>query len=257
MPNTNAYTVVIPARYASERLPGKVLLDVCGKTLLQRVWECAARSGAGDVIIATDDRRIEAAAQAFGAEVDMTDANHASGSDRIAEVALKRGWDPRTVVVNLQGDEPLMPGACLDQVAELLRRHTQADAASLYWPITAADEVANPNVVKVALRADGAALMFSRAMLPYPRGHQDAAAGLAAGLRWRRHLGLYAYRAESLLRFTRMKAGELEQVERLEQLRYLEAGGMIVLEQACMAIPAGIDTREDLDRVRNIISKSI
>lgn len=257
MPDPNAYIVVIPARHASERLPGKVLLDVCGKTLLQRVWECAVQSDASEVIIATDDGRIGAAARTFGAEVAMTDPNHASGSDRIAEVALKRGWDARTVVVNLQGDEPLMPGACLDQVANLLRRHEQADAASLYWPISDAGEVANPNVVKVALRTDGAALMFSRSVLPYPRGHRDTAAGLAAGVRWRRHLGLYAYRAESLQRFSRMKAGELEQAERLEQLRYLEAGGMIVLEQACLAIPAGVDTQEDLERVRKTISKSI
>ncbi|NND45910.1 MAG: 3-deoxy-manno-octulosonate cytidylyltransferase [Xanthomonadales bacterium] len=249
------FSVVIPARHASVRLPGKVLIDLDGKTLLQHVWERAGRSGAENVVIATDDARIEAAARDFGADVERTDPNHPSGSDRIAEVALKRKWSPERVIVNLQGDEPLMPAACLDQVAKLLLSRDDADAASLYWPITEAAEVSNPNAVKVVLTAAGEALLFSRSPIPYARDHADIAAALQAGVRWRRHLGLYAYRVESLLRFTRMRPGELEQAEHLEQLRYLEAGGTIVLEQACMPIPAGVDTPEDLERVRSIISK--
>jgi len=250
----DAYTVVIPARYASVRLPGKVLLDIGGKTLLQHVWERAGMSSAAEVVIATDDQRIEQAARDFGASVEMTDPSHRSGSDRIAEVALKRRWKSDQIVVNLQGDEPLMPGACLDQVAGLLASHRQAAAATLFWPIEDAGEVSNPNVVKVALRQDGSALLFSRAMIPFPRDFADAGCGLEAGLLWRRHLGLYAYRVESLLEFTRMPPGELERAEHLEQLRYLETGGVIMLEQACMPIPAGIDTPEDLERVRKVIS---
>jgi 3-deoxy-manno-octulosonate cytidylyltransferase (CMP-KDO synthetase) len=255
MPDPNAYTVVIPARYASARLPGKILLDIGGKTLLQHVWERAGQSQARELVIATDDARIERAAKDFGATVVMTDPNHQSGSDRIAEVVVKRRWEGDRIIVNLQGDEPLMPGACLDQVAALLRRHGAADAATLYWPIADAAEVENPNVVKVALGSNGLALMFSRAILPHPRDYKGAAEGLAAGLRWRRHLGLYAYRAESLLKFSRLPPGELEQAERLEQLRYLESGGTIVLEQACISIPGGVDTAEDLERVRGIISR--
>ena len=248
------YCVVIPARYASRRLPGKALQDINGKTLLQHVWERAGQSAAREVIIATDDPRIERAAREFGADVQMTDPNHTTGSDRIAEVVLKRRWNPGQIVVNLQGDEPLMPSLCLDQVAALLGRQPQADAASLFWPIEDEAELLSPNVVKVVLRADGSALMFSRAVLPFARDFPSTAEALAAGVKWRRHLGLYAYRADSLLRFSGMPAGALEQVEQLEQLRYLESGGAIVLEQACMPIPAGVDTAGDLERVRKLIS---
>lgn len=253
----NNYIVVIPARYESQRLPGKALCDIHGKTLLQHVWEKALSSSARQVIIATDDERIVKAAEDFGAVAVMTSRQHTSGSDRIAECAELQKWDDDQLIVNLQGDEPLMPAECLQQVASLLAAAPTADAASLYWPVEDAAEVVDPNVVKVVLDQDGAALMFSRSVLPYHRDYRDEAEAMAAGIMWRRHLGLYAYRTASLKRFTRTVPTPLEQSERLEQLRYLETGGRIVMEQACLPIPAGVDTPEDLERVRKIISSQL
>lgn len=247
------YHIVIPARYASERLPGKLLLDLAGKPVLQHVWQRACESGAQTVTIATDDERIAGAARAFGAQVVMTAPAHQSGSDRIAECAKHLGWPGDTLVVNLQGDEPLMPPACLDQVAALLNQAPDCEVASLFWPITDADEVLNPNAVKVVTDMRGRALYFSRAPIPYSRAHASIGDALAAGVQWRRHLGLYAYRLEALDRFTSGAPTPLEQSERLEQLRMMEQGGRIAMAQACEFIPAGIDTEDDLHRVRAYI----
>lgn len=251
--NNAEYHIVIPARYASERLPGKVLLDLAGKSMLQHVWQRAIGSGAASVVIATDDARIAKAADDFGAQAVMTRSDHASGSDRIAECAELLGWPDGHLVVNLQGDEPMMPAACLDQVAKLLVSRPGCDVASLYWPIDSADEVNNPNAVKVVTNADGCALYFSRSPIPYARAHESTEAALAAGVGWKRHLGLYAYRLAALRKYTHCAPTPLETAERLEQLRIMENGGCIAMAQACEFIPPGIDTQEDLDRVLDLI----
>jgi 3-deoxy-manno-octulosonate cytidylyltransferase (CMP-KDO synthetase) len=244
------YHIVIPARFASERLPGKVLLDLAGRPVLQHVWQRASESGARSVTIATDDERIASAARSFGAEVVMTAADHQSGSDRIAECARHLGWPDDRVVVNLQGDEPLMPPLCLDQVAALLERSPDCEVASLYWPITEADEVRNPNAVKVVTDTRDRAMYFSRAPIPFVRACATIEEALAAGVGWKRHLGLYAYRLAALYRYSACAPTPLEQSERLEQLRMMEQGGRIAMARARQFIPAGIDTAEDLQRAR-------
>lgn len=249
-----AFVIVIPARHASVRLPGKVLRDIAGRSMLEHVWRVACRSRAAEVVVATDDERILDAVRGFGGEGLMTRADHASGSDRIAEVAQRRGWADATIIVNLQADEPEMPPACLDQVAGLLAGAPEAAVATLYWPIDAPAELANPNVVKVVVGARGDALYFSRAAVPHARDHAAPAAALRAGEPWCRHLGLYAYRHAALRRFANLAPTALEQRERLEQLRFLEHGLRIVIDRACQPIPAGVDTAEDLDRVRGSIS---
>jgi 3-deoxy-manno-octulosonate cytidylyltransferase (CMP-KDO synthetase) len=252
--NLSAYHIVIPARFASERLPGKVLLDLAGQPMLQHVWQRATESSAQSVVIATDDDSIVAIAKGFGAQVLLTRSDHQSGSDRIAECASKLGWPDDHLVVNLQGDEPLMPPACLDQVAALLDQQTDCEVASLFWPITEAIEVRNPNAVKVVTDSKDRALYFSRSPVPYARSFSDIDTALASGVEWKRHLGLYAYRLAALRRFTRCEPTPLEQAERLEQLRIMEQGGRIALAKACEFIPAGIDTHDDLERVRLILN---
>lgn len=254
--NSGAYHIVIPARFASERLPGKVLLDLAGKSLLQRVWQRACESSAESVIIATDDERIVSAAEAFGASVILTSTDHQSGSDRIAECAEKLDWSDGQLVVNLQGDEPLMPPACLDQVATLLNHSVDCEVASLYWPMTEAGEVLNPNAVKVVTDSQDRALYFSRAPIPYARSYASIDEAMAAGIEWKRHLGLYAYRLAALRRYTAYAPTPLESSERLEQLRIMERGGRIAMAAACEFIPAGIDTPEDLQRVRDYFINS-
>jgi len=247
------YHIVIPARMASERLPGKPLADVGGRTLIEHVYRRALESSASSVTIATDDDHIFNVALAFGADVAMTSASHQSGSDRIAECVEQHQWPDDSLIVNLQGDEPLMPAACLDQVAELLASDPAAQMSSLYWPITEEAEIRDPNVVKVVTAPDGSALMFSRSVLPFPRAWGELSAALAAGQRWKRHVGLYAYRSGALRAFTRTPMSPLEAAEKLEQLRVLEHGGRIVMAQACAFIPAGVDTPEDLERVRHVM----
>jgi 3-deoxy-manno-octulosonate cytidylyltransferase (CMP-KDO synthetase) len=250
------YHIVIPARMASQRLPGKPLLDVQGKSLIERVHERACLARARSVIIATDDAEIERTARDFGATTILTSTEHTSGSDRIAECVDALGWSDDTLVVNLQGDEPLMPPACLDQAAELLAQETSAAAASLYWPIDSAAEIEDPNVVKVVTARDGSALYFSRSVIPYPRGLEPFDGSVQSGLSWKRHIGLYAYRAGALRAFTSIPATPLEQIEKLEQLRFLESGHRIIMAQATEFIPAGVDTPEDLLRVREHFTRS-
>lgn len=248
------YRVVIPARYESQRLPGKALLDIAGKPLLQHVWEQAIKSTAMEVVIATDHELIRSAAKGFGANVVMTSDRHTTGSDRIAECAALLGWSESQIIVNLQGDEPLMPPQCLEQVAGLLGSDGTAVAASLYWPIEEEGELEDPNVVKVVVSQTGDALMFSRCAIPFRRDFSSFTAARQGGIKWRRHLGLYAYRTASLNRFTQTRPTPLEKAEHLEQLRYLETGCRIVMAKACSSIPAGVDTGEDLDRIRKIMS---
>jgi len=238
---------------ASQRLPGKPLVDIHGKTLIERVHARASQARAQSVVIATDDDAIARVAHSFGATAVMTSALHTSGSDRIAECADLLGWGDDTIVVNLQGDEPLMPPACLDQAAALLAGDATAAVASLYWPITDPEELVDTNVVKVATALDGAALYFSRSVIPHPRGFADPGQALDTGPYWKRHIGLYAYRASALRGFTALSATPLESTEKLEQLRFLESGRRIMMAQASEFIPAGVDTPEDLRRVRELL----
>ncbi|HLF31997.1 MAG TPA: 3-deoxy-manno-octulosonate cytidylyltransferase [Xanthomonadales bacterium] len=248
-----AYHIVIPARMAAERLPGKPLAEVAGRSLLEHVWRQALKSAAQTVVIATDDERIRIVAREFGAQVVMTSLQHPSGSDRSAECVTSMGWPPETVIVNLQGDEPLMPPECLDQVARLLASDESAQAASLYWPLDNSSDIRDPNVVKLVTAPDGTALLFSRSVIPYPRAWGSLASALEAGVRWKRHIGLYAYRAASLQAFSQHPPTLLEQAEKLEQLRILETGGRMVMAEACLFVPPGVDTPEDLERVRRLI----
>ncbi|MCJ8169122.1 3-deoxy-manno-octulosonate cytidylyltransferase [Atopomonas sediminilitoris] len=248
------YTVVIPARYASSRLPGKPLQLIAGLPMIQHVWQQAQQSGAARVVVATDDPRIEAACVAFGAEVVMTRAEHNSGTDRLAEVADALGLADDALVVNVQGDEPLIPPAIIDQVAANLAANPQAGIATLAEPIGDSASLFNPNVVKVVSNAQGLALTFSRAPLPWAR---DAFAQdqqqLPAGVPFRRHIGIYAYRAGFLRDFVRWGPCDYENTECLEQLRALWHGVAIHVADALEAPPAGVDTAEDLARVRQIV----
>jgi len=248
-----AFHVVIPARYGSTRLPAKPLLDIGGKPMIQWVVEVASRSSAEEVIVATDDERIAAAVSnprgGRRALAMMTRADHPSGTDRIAEVAVARGWSSDTVVVNVQGDEPQLPPVLIDQVAALLRDDPRAEMATLCTPVTGLEEFLNPNVVKVVRSTDGGALYFSRAPIPHAR---DAAAGSAAAFEGAcRHLGIYAYRVAALLRLTALPVSRLEATEKLEQLRAMEAGMRIAVGIAVEVPETGVDTPEDIERLRS------
>ena len=249
------FYVVIPARYASSRLPGKPLADIGGKPMIQHVYERSQQCGAARVIVATDDERIRAAVAAFGGEVVMTSTNHDSGTDRLQEVAAALGFAADDIVVNVQGDEPLIPPAVIDQVAGLLIRSGDASVATLSEPITAAADFLDPGIVKVVSAGDGCALYFSRAPIPWPR---DAFAAdktrLPDGLNAQRHIGIYAYRVELLNRFVTWQPAPLEAVERLEQLRVMWNGEKIKVAPAVADVPGGIDTAADLSRVRKILA---
>ncbi len=245
------FRVVIPARYASTRLPGKPLIEIAGKPMLAHVHARACESGAAEVLIATDDARIADVATAFGATVCMTAATHGSGTDRIAELAEQRGWSDDTLVVNLQGDEPLMPPQLIRQVAEDLAIHGRASCATLGAPIRDAQSLFDPNVVKVVCDAAGFALYFSRAPIPWARdAFAVARDALPTQGPWLRHIGLYAYRAGLLRCYRSLSPAPLESVEALEQLRLLWHSLPIHLALACCEPGPGVDTPEDLDRVR-------
>jgi len=251
---TTDFTVVIPARYGSSRFPGKPLKVIAGKPMVQLVWEQARKSSAQRVVVATDDVRIFEACQAFGAEVLMTRDDHNSGTDRLAEVATQLGLAPDAIVVNVQGDEPMIPPAVIDQVASNLAAHPEAGISTLAEPIDDVAALFNPNVVKVSSDINGLALTFSRAPLPWAR---DALAAnrdeLPAGVPLRRHIGIYAYRAGFLHDFVSWGPCMLENTENLEQLRALWNGVRIHVADAIEAPPAGVDTPEDLERVRRLL----
>lgn len=251
---TAAFIVVIPARFSSSRLPGKPLQDIAGKPMVQHVWEQAKKSSAARVVVATDDARIFEVCQGFGAEVLMTDAAHNSGTDRLAEVATQLGLASDAIVVNVQGDEPLIPPSIIDQVAANLAANPQAGIATLAEPIEDVQALFNPNVVKVVCDKSGLALTFSRAPLAWAR---DAFAKtrdeLPAGVPYRRHIGIYAYRAGFLHDFVAWGSCWLEDTECLEQLRALWNGVRIHVADALEAPPAGVDTPEDLERVRRLL----
>ncbi len=243
------FVVVIPARFASTRLPGKALLDIHGKPMLQHVYERGAESGASEVVIATDDERIAAAAEAFGATVCMTSDQHRSGTERIAEVADLLDWPDDQVVVNLQGDEPGMPATLLDQCAALLDDAT-ADIATLASPFLAQLDFNNPNCVKVIRDVKGHAIYFSRAAIPYARdtGSEKRAVGAAL-----HHHGIYAYRCGVLRELVAAAPSDLEVCEQLEQLRALSLGMTIAVGVPPVRPGTGIDTPEDLERAKQEI----
>jgi 3-deoxy-manno-octulosonate cytidylyltransferase (CMP-KDO synthetase) len=243
------FHVIIPARFASTRLPGKPLLSLAGKPLIQWVWQRAVASGAASVLIATDDERIRGAAEKFGADCVMTSADHASGTDRIAEAARMKGFSADDIVVNLQGDEPAMPPAVVARVAAVLREVPGSDIGTAVAPIESLRDFLDPNCVKAVRGADGRALYFSRAPVPWPRDSVAADRPTTFAGAWR-HIGIYAYRVRSLLQFAAWAPTPLEMTEKLEQLRALEHGMHIHLVTLSESPPAGVDTQEDLERAR-------
>tara|TARA_R110002096_G_scaffold47032_4_gene125838 strand:- start:10644 stop:11381 length:738 start_codon:yes stop_codon:yes gene_type:complete len=238
------FKVYIPARYASTRLPGKLLLEVGGKSILRHVYDNACASGAAEVVIATDDDRIAAAAAAFGGAVALTSSAHPSGTDRIAEAVAARGEADSTIIVNVQGDEPLLPAAVIGQVAALIDADDAIDVATICEPVDDPAAVIDPNIVKVVRAVGDRALYFSRAPIPFTRdGDIDV-------VHYRRHVGIYAYRAGYLRRFVALPPSALEQTERLEQLRALAHNAVVVAGDAVADCGIGVDTPADFERLR-------
>ena len=243
-----SYKVVIPARYESERLPGKPLLEIEGKPMLQLTWEKACGSSAEQVIIATDDARIAEAATKFGANCVMTSRSHRSGTERLHEVALLRNWSAETVVVNVQGDEPLIPFDAIDLVANNLLANPRAGITTLCEKIVREQEHSDPNAVKVVFSRDGFAHYFSRACIPHT--------GASNPPDRYRHIGIYAYRVEILDQFVSWPVSDLEATENLEQLRALNNGVRIHVDRWEEPMPAGVDTPEDLEALRQLLSET-
>jgi 3-deoxy-manno-octulosonate cytidylyltransferase (CMP-KDO synthetase) len=275
------FKVVIPARLGSTRLPRKVLRPLAGKPLVQWVWQAAQATGAQQVVVATDDAQVLDACRAFGADARLTAASHQSGTDRVNEIAGQAGWSDDTLVVNLQGDEPLMPPALIRQAASLLAGDAQADIATLCHPLHAREEWLNPNVVKLVCDAQGYALYFSRAPIPWRRasaapppadvplpsgGEGGTARGAGGGVRAIaaedsfptglafRHIGLYAYRVGALRRFSALPPSPLESCEMLEQLRALSHGLRIKVGISETPPPRGVDTEDDLAAVSALLA---
>lgn len=249
------FSVIIPARFASTRLPGKPLREIRGKPLLHYVWDCAMQSQATRVLIATDDERIRHAAESFGATVCMTSSTHSSGTERLAEVAKQMGFGDGHIVVNLQGDEPLIPASLIDQVASNLHLHEAACMATLCERLLSAAEVFNPNICKVVMDSLGFALYFSRAPIPWDRARfASDTQDLDPHAHYFRHIGLYAYRAGFLQEYVRWPACAGEELEALEQLRVLWNGGKIHVAEACDTPGPGVDTEDDLARVALLLA---
>jgi 3-deoxy-manno-octulosonate cytidylyltransferase (CMP-KDO synthetase) len=251
----STFRVVIPARHASTRLPGKPLALIAGRPMIRWVWERAVESGACEVLVATDHEGIATVCRDFGAEVCITSPAHASGTDRIAEVARQRDWPEESIIVNVQGDEPMLPPVLIRQVAELLWLHPEAEIGTLGTPIHALEDFLNSNVVKMVTRADGAALYFSRAPIPWHRVGTPTGLGspqVYAGAM--RHVGLYSYRAGALQRLAVTSPCRLEDIERLEQLRALWLGMHIQADAAVEPPPPGVDTEADLERVNRLLA---
>lgn len=245
-----AFKVVIPARYASTRLPGKPLLDIAGKPMIVHVCERALEANAEQVVVATDDQRIFDTVSALGIDVVMTDPDHQSGTERIAEVAEKMAWAPADIIVNLQGDEPLIPPDYIRDVAQALASQNQADIATLAAKIVEAEEIFNPNAVKVVLSQAGYALYFSRAPIPWNRASfPDQPVLDSESPAHFRHIGMYAYTVDFLRRYCDWSRSPLEDIESLEQLRILWHDEKIRVKIVEQTPEAGVDTEEDLWRV--------
>jgi 3-deoxy-manno-octulosonate cytidylyltransferase (CMP-KDO synthetase) len=248
------FYVVIPARYGSTRLPAKPLKQIAGKPMIQWVYEAALKSSAKEVIIATDDERVLSVAQSFGASVCMTRADHESGTDRLQEVVSQLNLSEDTIVVNVQGDEPLIPPSVINQVATNLAKCVEASVATLSEPIKTIEDCFNPNVVKVVTDNTHKALYFSRAPIPWVRdSYASPDPKLPTQSVVQRHIGLYAYRVGLLNQFVHWPLATLETLEKLEQLRVLANGHQIHVAPACEYVPAGVDTQEDLERVQKIL----
>ena len=241
------FKIVIPARYASSRLPGKPLLDIAGKPMVVRVAEQAAKSGASEIVIATDFEKILRVAAEHHIKAVMTRIDHASGTDRIAEVAQKLGWGDAEIVVNVQGDEPLIEPSLINEVAQHLANSQHAVMATACHAIYDEASLLNPNIVKVVIDAYGNALYFSRAPIPYPRDDAHK-----ANIHAHRHIGIYAYRVSFLKKYAQLSVTELEKIECLEQLRVLHHGYKIGVTVTANAPASGVDTQADLDYVRNV-----
>ena len=250
----NPFKVVIPARYAATRLPGKPLLEIAGKPLIQHVFESAQASQAGQVLIATDDTRIKTAAEAFGADVIMTSSEHRSGTDRIAEAVVKIGAPENMVIVNVQGDEYGLPPAIINQLAAVLHNNPDKPMATLCERVSNLDQLKNPGVVKVVVGGDNSALYFSRSSIPWFEGHEKSTL-TDIPLSPFRHIGIYAYRAGFLGTYTSLPNCQIEECEKLEQLRALYYGYKIHVEEACTTTGMEVNTPEDLERARQLAEK--
>ena len=252
-----AFHVVIPARFASTRLPGKPLLDIAGKPMVIRVAEQAAKCGAQQIIIATDHAPIMQAADQHGFKATLTRSDHLSGTDRIAEVAAQQAWPDDTIIVNVQGDEPLIPPALIRAVAQHLHDHPDCAIATACHTIHDEASLRNPNIVKAVIAKNGNALYFSRAPIPYPRDAFAQNASLPNDIPVLRHIGIYAYRASFLKIYGQLAPTAIEQAESLEQLRALWHGYQIGVTVTDEAPPAGVDTEQDLQTARNLFNKNI
>lgn len=239
------FQVIIPARYASSRFPGKPLASLAGKPMVIHVCERAAQSGAAAVHVATDDERIARAVRAHGHQALITRADHASGTDRIGEAATLLKLEDHEIVVNVQGDEPLISSSLISKVAKTLEQKPDASVSTACHPIHDAAAASNPNVVKVVLDAKGYALYFSRSRIPYPREDEPACY---------RHAGIYGYRVSFLKTYSRLNVSPLEKAEALEQLRVLWHGYRIAVAVSDAEIPPGVDTPQDLEVVRKMFS---
>ncbi len=246
------FRIVIPARYQSTRFPGKPLEQICGKEMVLHVYEKAVQSNAVEVLIATDDERIFEVASKAQANVCMTSTDHITGTDRLVEVVKAQQWPADTVIVNVQGDEPLIPVACIEQVAQNLHQNRDAVMATLATPILSLEEYNDPNVVKVVFNKVGMAMYFSRSGIPFYRdgNHNDSCPSF-------RHIGIYAYRAGYLAGYSSLPECEIEMVEKLEQLRVLHNGGAIHVAVAAELPGPGVDTPEQLVEVESLLSKQI
>ena len=238
--------IVIPARYASSRLPGKPLADIAGEAMVVRVARQASKAAVDSVVVAVDDSRVADAVRDAGIAVQMTRADHNSGSDRVMEVAKKYGWSDDDVVINVQGDEPLVPPTVIEQLSEGMRQHPDMPMATLSEPVESLDDYLDPNVVKVVCNDQDLAMLFSRAPIPYPRETLGRSVPETAS----RHVGIYAFRVAALRRFIALGASTLERVEMLEQMRWLQAGFPLLVIQAMEKVPGGVDTPDDLARVQ-------
>ncbi len=252
MPLNEHFRIVIPARYQSTRFPGKPLEQICGKEMVLHVYDKAIQSTAIEVLIATDDERIFEVASKAQANVCMTSADHITGTDRLVEVVESQQWPADTVVVNVQGDEPLIPAACIEQVAHNLHQNREAVMATLATPILSLEEYNDPNVVKVVSNKEGLAMYFSRSGIPFYRdgNHKDLCPSF-------RHIGIYAYRAGYLAGYSSLPECEIETAEKLEQLRVLYNGGAIHVDVAVELPGPGVDTPEQLIEVESLLARQI
>ncbi|WP_067867442.1 3-deoxy-manno-octulosonate cytidylyltransferase [Neptuniibacter marinus] len=255
-----SFAVIIPARFASTRFPGKPLADLQGKPMVQHVYERACESEASRVLIATDNQQIADVARGFGAEVCMTSADHPSGTDRLQQVVSDLGFYADDIVVNVQGDEPLVPARIINQVAHNLKAEPEASIATLSEPITDIESLLNPNVVKVVSDIRGIALYFSRAPIPWPRNEfadDPSRSSMPLNFPWQRHIGIYAYRVKLLNDFVKWSPAAVEETECLEQLRAMWNGARIHVAEADEQPPAGVDTPEDLERLRRLLEQGL